>query len=138
MSNNKNDLTKLPAELFEDLPPTLLADGLELQVSEPVDLAHRNIRTEKRSLRDITLDLLNTELDNGDSRAEIVLDALVKKAQEGNIKAIELIIKLLHEFDDKAEINVKIPEINITTSDDKTGIRFQEKDIQEKDINNSK
>ena len=138
MSNNKNDLTKLPAELFEDLPPTLLADGLELQVSEPVDLAHRNIRTEKRSLHDITLDLLNTELDNGDSRAEIVLDALVKKAQEGNIRATELIIKLLHEFDDKAEINVKIPEINITTSDDKTGIRFQEKDIQEKDINNSK
>ena len=130
---NKNDLisSRLPSELFGDLPVSLLEEGTELLVSEPVDLAHRNIRTEKRSLHDITLDLLNTELDNGDSRAEVILDALVKKAQEGNIRAIELIIKLLHEFDDKAEINVKIPEINILTSDDKTGIRFQEKDINE-------
>lgn len=103
---------------------------------KPVNLKLAKIRSTKRLMREIVSDLLNSENENGDSRAEVVLDELVRSAEKGNIKAVELILKLIGETDDKQKVDLSLPAITIKVSDNKDGIRETEV-IEEEQVENS-
>lgn len=94
----------------------------------PVALSKAKIRSAKRLMRDIMLDILNTEYDDGDSRAERMLDAIVEKAENGDTKSVEMVLRIIKELDDKAKVDVSIPSIKIVVDGDNQGIRYREKE----------
>ena len=105
--------------------------GLFLSGSGPttekknVNLALSKVRAAKKALRETLSDILNSEDDEGNSYMELMLSALVLKSISGDVKAAELVSKILGEATD-AKIDIKLPEIRILTSQDTTGIRYTE------------
>lgn len=114
----KNIYDPLSEDMFDQLP--------EIEPRQPVALSKAKIRSAKRLMRDIMLDILNTEYDDGDSRAERMLDAIVEKAENGDTKSIELIMKIIKELDDKQKVDVSLPNIKIVVDNNQDGIRFSE------------
>lgn len=92
---------------------------------KPVNLALAKIRHTKRLMRETLNDILNIEDDDGDSNLEIILSALVDKGKSGDLKAIELIAKILNEVAD-TKVDVNLPEIKIVVDNNNEGIRFTE------------
>ena len=114
--NSKDDT--LMCDLFE-------GNGMPEVKKRPVNLALAKIRHTKRLIRDVLSDILNIEDEDGDSNLEVILSALVDKAKSGDIKAIELIAKILNEVAD-AKVDVNLPEIKIVVDNNNEGIRFTE------------
>lgn len=117
MKKEMNDLDDILSSGFEDFTPP----------RPPVCLSKAKIRSTKRLMREIMIDILHSENEDGDSRAELILDALSTKAENGDTKAVELILKMIKELDDKAKVDVNIPDIKIVIDNDKSGIRYTEK-----------
>lgn len=93
---------------------------------KPVNLQLAKIRHTKRLMRETLNDILNIEDVDGDSNLEIILSALVDKAKSSDLKAIELIAKILNEVAD-AKVDVNLPEIKIVVDNNNNeGIRFTE------------
>lgn len=71
-------------------------------------IASGEARRRRRALRDDLCALLDTKVKNGDgdekTTQEIVVLKLVNKAIKGDLRAVEIIGKLLGEFTDKHEI----------------------------------
>lgn len=77
-------------------------------------------------MRETLNDILNIEDEDGDSNLEIILSALVDKGKSGDLKAIELIAKVLNEVSD-TKVDVNFPEIKIIVDNNNNdGIRFSE------------
>ena len=93
---------------------------------KPVNLQLAKIRHTKRLMRETLNDILNIEDEDGDSNLEIILSALVDKGRSGDLKAIELIAKILNEVAD-TKVDVNFPEIKIVVDNNNNdGIRFSE------------
>ena len=93
---------------------------------KPVNLQLAKIRHTKRLMRETLNDILNIEDVDGDSNLEIILSALVDKGKSGDLKAIELIAKILNEVAD-TKVDVNLPEIKIVVDNNNNeGIRFTE------------
>lgn len=112
----------------EDLPEIEGIDWSQYiqETPKPVNLKLAKIRSTRRLLREIVSDILNIEDENGDSNAEIMLNELVEASKNGNLKATELVIKLLGELDDKQKIDVSVPSIKIVVDSNSEGIRETE------------
>ena len=117
-SINSRDDT-LMCDLFE-------GNGMPEVKKRPVNLALAKIRHTKRLMRDVLSDILNIENEDGDSNLELIMDALVEKGKSGDLKAVELIAKILNEVAD-AKVDVNLPEIKIVVDNNNNeGIRFTE------------
>lgn len=117
-SINSSDDT-LMCDLFE-------GNGMPEVKKKPVNLALAKIRHTKKLMRETLNDILNIEDEDGDSNLEIILSALVDKAKSGDLKAIELIAKILNEVAD-TKVDVNFPEIKIVVDNNNNeGIRFTE------------
>ena len=92
---------------------------------KPVNLKLASIRKTKRLMREVLSDVLNIENEDGDSNLELIMDALVEKGAGGDLKAIELIAKIMNEVTDQ-KIDISIPAISIHVDGDNSGIRYQE------------
>lgn len=119
MKKEINTLDDILSDAMEDFAPP---------VRPPVNLSKAKIRSKRAIMRELTETMLHMEDENGDSRLEKVLDALIERAENGDIKAVEVLAKILKVFDDKAKVDVSIPEIKIVVDNDKQGIRFVEKE----------
>lgn len=116
-SINSRDDT-LMCDIFESAP-------VEIK-KKPVNLALAKIRHTKKLMRETLNDILNIEDEDGDSNLEIILSALVDKGKSGDLKAIELIAKILNEVAD-TKVDVNFPEIKIVVDNNNNeGIRFTE------------
>lgn len=118
MKKEINDLDDILSGGFEDFTPPL---------RPPVNLSKAKIRSKRAIMRELTETMLHMEDENGDSRLEKVLDALIERAENGDIKAVEVLAKILKVFDDKQKVDVNIPDIKIVIDNDKSGIRYTEK-----------
>lgn len=93
---------------------------------KPVNLQLAKIRHTKRLMREVLSDILNIEDVDGDSNLEIILSVLVDKGKSGDLKAIELVAKILNEVAD-TKVDVNLPEIKIVVDNNNNeGIRFTE------------
>ena len=92
---------------------------------KPVNVQLSNIRKTKRLMREVLSDVLNIEDEQGDTNLELIMDTLVQKGVMGDLKAIELISKIMAEVSDQ-KVEVSIPAISIHVDGDNSGIRFQE------------
>lgn len=101
-------------------------NGLPEVKKRPVNLQLAKIRHTKRLIRNVLSDILNIEDEDGDSNLEIILSALVDKGKSGDLKAIELISKIMGETTD-TKVDVNFPEIKIVVDNNNLdGIRFTE------------
>lgn len=117
MKKELNDLDDILSGGLEDFAPP----------RPPVCLSKAKIRSKRAIMRELTETMLHMEDENGDSRLEKVLDALIERAENGDIKAVEVLAKILKVFDDKQKVDVNIPDIKIVIDNDKSGIRYTEK-----------
>ena len=92
---------------------------------KPVNLQLAKIRHTKRLIRETLSDILHIEDEDGDSNLEIILSALVDKGKSGDLKAIEMISKIMGETTD-TKVDVNFPEIKIVVDNNNDGIRFSE------------
>lgn len=93
---------------------------------KPVNLKLAKVRSTKKLMREVLSDLLNSENENEDSRMEVVLNSLVEQAEQGSLKATELIVKILGEATEKLEVSGQLPTIKIVVDSNKEGIRETE------------
>lgn len=122
---------------FEQFPETLMSkdntmmcdlfegDGLPEIKRRPVNLQLAHVRQTKRLMREVLSDVLHIENEQGDSNLELIMDALVSKAACGDLKAIELVAKIMNEVSDQ-KVEVSMPAISIHVDGDNSGIRFSE------------
>lgn len=123
-----NQLLGFPDELNADnnIVCDLFKQGPVEIKRKPVNLALAKIRHTKKLMRETLNDILNIEDEDGDSNLEIILSALVDKGKSGDLKAIELIAKVLNEVSD-TKVDVNFPEIKIIVDNNNNdGIRFSE------------
>lgn len=92
---------------------------------KPINLSLANVRHTKRLMREVLSDILHIENEQGDSNLELIMDTLVQKAVGGDLRAIELISKIMAEVSDQ-KVEVSIPAISIHVDGDSSGIRFSE------------
>lgn len=111
-----------------DVLDDLILDGEQFEpVREPVALSKRKIRSKKAVMKELTETMLHIEDENGDSRLEKILDAVITNAECGDYKAVEILCKIMKVFDDKQKVDVSIPSIKIVVDGDNQGIRYTEK-----------
>lgn len=91
----------------------------------PVNVQLARVRQTKRLMREVLSDILHIQDEQGDTNLELIMDALVQKGVMGDLKAIELISKIMAEVTDQ-KIDVTIPAISIHVDGDTSGIRFSE------------
>lgn len=91
----------------------------------PVNVQLAHVRQTKRLMREVLSDILHIQDEQGDTNLELIMDALVQKGVMGDLKAIELISKIMAEVSDQ-KIDVTIPAISIHVDGDNSGIRFTE------------
>lgn len=91
----------------------------------PVNVQLAHVRQTKRLMREVLSDILHIQDEQGDTNLELIMDALVQKGVMGDLKAIELISKIMAEVTDQ-KIDVTIPAISIHVDGDNSGIRFSE------------
>lgn len=111
----------------ENLDPLLIPpmiDGEEFV--KPVALANQKKRPNRMTIKETLAQILNCENENGDSRAEVVLDGLVMKAERGDLRAVELIYKILNEDKDANSVDIKLPKITLNIDTNNDGIRDKE------------
>lgn len=128
IDNMDQSIAGFPDELNADnnIVCDLFKQGPAEIKRKPVNLALAKIRHTKKLMRETLNDILNIEDEDGDSNLEIILSALVDKGKSGDLKAIELIAKILNEVAD-TKVDVNFPEIKIVVDNNNNeGIRFTE------------
>lgn len=111
-----------------DVLDDLILDGEQFEpVREPVALNTRKIRSKRAVMKELTDTMLHIEDENGDSRLEKIIDAVITNAEMGDYKAVEILCKIMKAFDDKQKVDVNIPNIKIVVDSDAEGIRYTEK-----------
>lgn len=63
----------------------------------------------EKEMRDLLKGIVNEPMDNGKPKGDYLMRKLVDMAAKGNIKALELILRVLKQFDDAVTLTINQP-----------------------------
>ena len=66
-------------------------------------------KKEKKRLRNLLKGIVDEEMSNGKQRGEALMRKLVEMAYNGNIKAMELVVRMLNEMEDNVTLTINQP-----------------------------